>query len=115
MLPCRVMLRMSHRVALLLSMLLVGCSAPLRAVLPGTAQDMLRSGLPVAPRAPPPPTRLQGIAGESLGNGLPRAVLRLLPKGATTAAEAATGPPRARPSWRAARWWRLVAAWSWSV
>lgn len=82
---------MSPRVALLLFMFLGGCSAPTRGVRPGTSQDMLRLGLPVAPQAPPSPTPLQGSAGEGLGNGLPRAVLRLLPPGATTAAEAATG------------------------
>jgi hypothetical protein len=31
---------------------------------------------------------LQGIAGEGLGNGIPRAVLQLVPQGATAAAEA---------------------------
>lgn len=82
---------MSYGVALLLSMFLVGCSTTTRGVRPCTGQDMLRSGLPVAPQAPAPPTPLQAMAGEGLGDGLPRAVLRLVPKGATTAAEAATG------------------------
>ena len=41
----------------------------------------------MVPQAPPAPP-LEGIAGEGLGNGLPRAVLRLVPRGATTAAEA---------------------------
>ncbi|WNG35552.1 hypothetical protein F0U61_19170 [Archangium violaceum] len=82
---------MSHWVALLLLMFLAGCSITTRGVRPGTGQDTLKWGLPVAPQAPSPPTPLQGIAGEGLGNGLPRAVLRLVPQGATTAAEAATG------------------------
>ncbi len=82
---------MSRWVALLLFMLLAGCSATTRGVRPRTGQDTLRLGLPVAPQAPPPPTPLQGIAGEGLGNGLPRAVLRLVPQGSTTAAEAVTG------------------------
>ncbi len=82
---------MSQWVALLFFMLLAGCSTTTRGVRSGTGQDTLRSGLPVAPWASPPPTPLQGIAGEGLGNGLPRAVLRLVPQGATTVAEAATG------------------------
>ncbi len=45
-------------------------------------------GLPVASQPPPIPTPLHGSAGEGLGNGIPRDVLRLVPPGATTAAEA---------------------------
>jgi hypothetical protein len=79
-----------HWVALLFSVYLVGCSTTTRGVRPGIGQDTLRLGLPVAPSAPPTPMPLQGIADEGLGNGLPRAVLRLVPQGATTAAEAGT-------------------------
>jgi hypothetical protein len=82
---------MSRWVALLFSVCLVGCSATTRGLRPGTGQNTLRSGLPVAPGTPPRPMPLQGVAGEGLGNGLPRAVLRLVPQGATTAAEAGTG------------------------
>ena len=81
---------MSHWVALLFSVYLVGCSATTRGVRPSTDQGRLRLGLPVATGAPPTPMPLQGIAGEGLGDGLPRAVLRLVPQGATTAAEAST-------------------------
>ncbi|MFY0525888.1 hypothetical protein ACN28I_22985 [Archangium gephyra] len=45
----------------------------------------------MTPQAPAPPPPLQGIVGGGLGDGLPRAVLRLVPQGATTAAETATG------------------------
>jgi len=45
----------------------------------------------MAPRAPPSPPSLQGIVGEGMGNGLPRAVLRLVPEGAATVAEATPG------------------------
>jgi hypothetical protein len=75
-------------VALLLSLCMVGCSGTTWGVRPGGYPDTLKSGLPVAPSAPPPPRPLQGIAGEGLGNGIPRAVLRLVPRGATTVAEA---------------------------
>jgi hypothetical protein len=80
-----------NHLALLLFIFLAGCSVTTRGVRPGTGQDTLKSGLPVATQAPSSPTPLQGIAGEGLGNGLPRAVLRLVPQGAITAAEAATG------------------------
>ena len=82
---------MSRWVALLLFIFLVGCGATTRGVRPGAGQDTRRSGLPVATQALPSPPPLQGITGEGLGNGLPRAVLRLVPQGTTTATEATTG------------------------
>lgn len=82
---------MSHRVALLLFMFLAGCRATTHGTCPGTGQDMLRSGLPMTPQAPATPPPLQGIVGGGLGDGLPRAMLRLMPQGATTVAEVATG------------------------
>lgn len=82
---------MSHWVALLFSVYLVGCSVTTRGVRPSTDQGRLRLGLPMATGAPPTPMPLQGVAGVGLGDGLPRAVLRLVPQGATTtAAEAST-------------------------
>lgn len=80
---------MSRWVALLLVTFLMGCSGTTRGIRPGTRQEKLRLGLPVAPTAPPS-TPLQGIPGEGVGNGIPRAVLQLVPQGATAAAEAGT-------------------------
>lgn len=72
---------MVHRVALLLVVLLTGCGATPHGVRFGIRQATLRLGLPVAPSGPPPHPSIQG---------LPRAVLRLVPEGATTAVEAST-------------------------
>lgn len=80
-------------VALLLSICLVGCSGTTRSIRPSGCQHSLETGLPLAPGAQAPRPLLQGTAGEGLGNGIPRAVLRLVPPGATTAAEA--GPAAA--------------------
>lgn len=80
---------MPRWVALLLSVVLVGCSGTMQGVRPGTGEDTLRLGLPGAPIAQSPPIPLQGTAGEGLvGDGIPRAVLRLVPQGATAVADA---------------------------
>jgi hypothetical protein len=79
---------MPRRVALLLSVFLVGCSGTIQGVRAGTGQDTLRLGLPAAPIAQSPPRALQGVVGEGLGNGIPRAMLRLVPQGATAVADA---------------------------
>jgi hypothetical protein len=80
---------MSRWLALpLLFLFLVGCGGTARGIRPDTGQEGLRPGLPVAPSATPAPMPLQTEACEGLGNGIPRAVLHLVPQGATTAAEA---------------------------
>jgi len=79
---------MPRWVALLISVVLVGCSGTMQGVRSGTGQDPLRLGSPVAPIAQSPPRPLQGVAGEGLGNGIPRAMLRLVPQGATAVADA---------------------------
>ena len=78
---------MPRRVALLLFVFLVGCSGAIRGVRSGTGRDTLRLGLPAASIAQSPPKPLQGVTGEGLGNGIPRAVLRLVPQGAAAVAE----------------------------
>lgn len=110
-------LRTPCPVALLLFLFLVGCGGASMSARSGIGHEQLRysgrterhpfegnpGGAPaatpvqIAQRAglpttttPAPPMPLQAGASDGLGNGIPRAVLRLVPRGATTAAEAGT-------------------------
>lgn len=46
---------------------------------------------PAVPLTPPTSRPLEGLAGEGLGDGIPRGVLRLVPEGGTAAGEAGPG------------------------
>ncbi|ATB39839.1 hypothetical protein CYFUS_005287 [Cystobacter fuscus] len=105
---------MPRGIALLTCMLLVGCSSASRSVLPATGQTRYcvyvpSSGFepakhggasaavpapgassPTAPRPPSPPP-LRGLPGGGAGDGVPRGMLRPVPRGGTTAAGAGTG------------------------
>lgn len=48
----------------------------------------LGAASPAVPLTPPASRPLEGLAGEGLGDGIPRGVLRLVPEGGTAAAEA---------------------------
>ncbi len=72
----------SRMVALLFLLLLVGCGGAAPGLRPGNGQHAFRySGNHGN-------TPAHGVSGEGLRRGLPRAVLRFVPEGATTAAEA---------------------------
>lgn len=49
---------------------------------------MQGAALPAVPLIPPASRPLEGLAGEGLGDGIPRGVLRLVPEGGTAAVEA---------------------------
>lgn len=75
---------MSRSLALLLLLFLVGCGAATPGLRPSVGQHTLRySGVHGS-------TASQAVPTSGLGQGLPRAVLGLVPQGATTAAEAGT-------------------------